>query len=85
MPHGKLLSRPFTAISNDNFNERLGYDLMGNILRLKRDSANVARDQLRYDYTGNRLTTMSDRNTVSTSGPSSSAATRSTATMPTGI
>lgn len=57
------VDRLTTAFSHDNYNEKIGYDLMGNITRLRRDSANTVIDQLRYDYTvGNRLASVVDSN-----------------------
>jgi len=57
------LNRLTIAKSNDNNNEQLAYDDMvgmGNISRLRRDSIAVAVDQLKYNYSGNRLTSVFD-------------------------
>lgn len=61
------IDRLTTATSDDNNNEQLGYDVMGNITRLQRLLANVSADQLKYAYDGNRLTSVLDSNTVNTS------------------
>lgn len=60
------LNRLSTALSNDNNNERITYDVMGNIKALQRHSANVLADQLKYTYSGNRLSEVLDSNTVNT-------------------
>ncbi|HKG05944.1 MAG TPA: RHS repeat-associated core domain-containing protein, partial [Pedobacter sp.] len=55
------LNRLTLAKSEEGKNETIGYDLMGNITRLKRDSsATVSTDRLRYDYTNGRLTQVYD-------------------------
>lgn len=61
------LNRLTSAISEDNNNELIGYDIMGNITRLQRKQLNVLTDQLKYTYDGgNRLSSILDTNTVST-------------------
>jgi RHS repeat-associated protein len=42
--------------------EEIGYDLMGNILSLKRKANGSIVDQLAYTYTGNRLNSVNDLN-----------------------
>ncbi|HKG08707.1 MAG TPA: DUF6443 domain-containing protein [Pedobacter sp.] len=55
------LNRLTLAKSDEGKNETIGYDLLGNITRLKRDSsATVSTDRLRYDYTNGRLTQVYD-------------------------
>jgi RHS repeat-associated protein len=54
------LNRLTTANSDEGHNEQLGYDVMGNISRLQRKKTNVLEDQLKYTYTGNRLTSLLD-------------------------
>nr|WP_068890586.1 DUF6443 domain-containing protein [Pedobacter panaciterrae] len=54
------LNRLTQAISDENNNEVLSYDLMGNMTALQRLSSNVSVDQLKYTYTGNRLANVYD-------------------------
>lgn len=62
------LNRLNSAISNDNNNELIGYDVMGNINRLQRKQAGTLVDQLKYTYTtGNQLASVLDSTTTSTS------------------
>nr|WP_199080621.1 DUF6443 domain-containing protein [Pedobacter sp. ASV19] len=62
------LSRLNSAVSEDNNNELMGYDAMGNITRLQRKQTGALVDQLKYTYTpGNQLSSVWDSNTVNTS------------------
>ena len=55
------LNRLKSGLSSDNNHEKsIAYDVMGNIQRMQRYSANVLTDQLKYNYTGNRLTSVED-------------------------
>lgn len=55
------------AKSDENNNEFITYDAMGNIASLQRKTSNVLTDQLKYNYSGNRLASVIDTNTVNTS------------------
>lgn len=62
------LGRLNSALSNDNNNERVEYDLIGNITKLQRQSGGTLVDQMRYDYTtGSQLALVADSNS-NTSG-----------------
>ncbi|PTS95558.1 hypothetical protein DBR11_21125, partial [Pedobacter sp. HMWF019] len=62
------LNRLNSAISDENHNELIGYDVMGNISRLQRKQAGALVDQLKYTYTtGNRLDNVLDSTTTNTS------------------
>jgi len=54
------LNRLTTANSDEGHNEQLGYDLMGNISRLQRKKTTAFEDQLKYTYSGNKLTSVLD-------------------------
>ncbi len=62
-------SEPNASIPQNNFfNEELTYDVNGNILNLKRNTKNIGNfaeqiDNLSYDYTGNRLNSVTDVST----------------------
>lgn len=59
------LNRLKSAISNDNNNELIGYDPMGNINRLQRRQGGTLVDQLNYTYaTGNQLSSVLDSTTA---------------------
>ncbi|AOM77212.1 DUF6443 domain-containing protein [Pedobacter steynii] len=60
------LNRLKSGLSSDNNHEKsIIYDVMGNIQGMQRYSANVLTDQLKYNYTGNRLTSVGDTSTNS--------------------
>ncbi|TKC60159.1 hypothetical protein FBD94_14690 [Pedobacter hiemivivus] len=58
------LNRLTVASSNDANDERIGYDVMGNISSMERQSSGVVVDLLGYNYnnTGNRLGSVVDAN-----------------------
>ncbi len=57
------LNRLNSGLSSDNNNERIGYDVMGNITRMQRYAGGTLVDQMHYDYTdGNRLNSVLDTN-----------------------
>lgn len=57
------LNRLKSGLSSDNNHEKsIVYDVMGNIQGMQRFSANALTDQLKYSYSGNRLTSVLDSN-----------------------
>lgn len=57
------LNRLKSGLSSDQNHEKsIMYDVMGNIQGMQRYSANALTDQLKYSYSGNRLTSVLDSN-----------------------
>lgn len=57
------LNRLKSGLGSDNNNEKsIMYDVMGNIQGMQRFGANTLIDQLKYNYTGNRLASVLDSN-----------------------
>ena len=59
------LNRLKSGLSSDNNHEKsIMYDVMGNIQGMQRYNANILTDQLKYNYSGNRLTSVVDSSQV---------------------